>query len=46
MQKQIQKKRNAAIAARKSGVRDLKPLTAWAEYAHALLLANEASFVN
>ncbi len=46
VQKQIQKKRNAAIAARKSGVRDLKPLTAWAEYAHALLLANEASFVN
>ncbi len=24
----------------------VKPLTVWAEYAHALLLANEASFVN
>jgi len=34
------------MAARKAGVRQMKPLTAWAEYAHALLLANEASFVN
>jgi len=39
-------KREAFIAARKAGVRDVKPLDAWAEYAHALLLANEASFVN
>jgi hypothetical protein len=46
VQQQAKKKREAMIAARKAGVRDMKPLTAWAEYAHALLLANEASFVN
>jgi hypothetical protein len=43
---QVKGKREAFIAARKAGVRQMKPLTAWAEYAHALLLANEASFVN
>ncbi|HYV32510.1 MAG TPA: DUF1553 domain-containing protein, partial [Candidatus Binatia bacterium] len=43
---QIKAKREAFIAARKAGVREMKPLDAWAEYAHALLLANEASFVN
>ncbi len=46
VQQQVKKKREAMVAARKAGVRDVKPLTAWAEYAHALLLANEASFVN
>jgi hypothetical protein len=45
-QDQMKAKREAFIAARKAGVRDVKPLDAWAEYAHALLLANEASFVN
>ncbi len=39
-------RKEAAVAARKAGVRDARPLDAWAEYAHALLLANEASFVN
>jgi hypothetical protein len=29
-----------------NGPANRRPLTAWAEYAHALLLANEASFVN
>jgi hypothetical protein len=43
---QIQSKREAFMAARKAGVRNLKPLSAWAEYAHALLMANEAAFVN
>ena len=43
---QIKKKREAMMAARQAGVRDATPLSAWAEYAHALLLANEASFVN
>jgi mono/diheme cytochrome c family protein len=43
---QMENQREARIAARKAGVRNTKPLTAWAEYAHALLLANEASFVN
>jgi hypothetical protein len=46
IQDQMNAKREAVIAARKAGVRDVKPLDAWAEYAHALLLANEASFVN
>jgi hypothetical protein len=46
LQDQMKAKREAFIAARKAGVRDVKPLDAWAEYAHALLLANEASFVN
>ncbi len=45
-QEQMKARREAFIAARKAGVRDAKPLDAWAEYAHALLLANEASFVN
>ncbi len=45
-EKQARVKREAMMAARKAGLRDLKPLDAWAEYAHALLLANEASFVN
>jgi hypothetical protein len=45
-QDQMKAKREAFIAARKAGVRDARPLDAWAEYAHALLLANEASFVN
>jgi len=45
-QDQMRAKREAFITARKAGVRDMKPLDAWAEYAHALLLANEASFVN
>jgi hypothetical protein len=45
-QEQMKAKREAFIAARKAGVRDMKPLDAWAEYAHALLLANEMSFVN
>jgi mono/diheme cytochrome c family protein len=43
---QVKAKREAVLAARKAGVRQMKPLPAWAEYAHALLLANEASFVN
>jgi hypothetical protein len=46
IQDRMKAKREAVIAARKAGVRDVKPLDAWAEYAHALLLANEASFVN
>jgi mono/diheme cytochrome c family protein len=46
MQEQMKARREALMAARKSGVREMKPLTAWAEYAHALMLANEASFVN
>lgn len=46
VQEQIKARREAAIASRKAGVREVKPLTAWAEYAHALLLANETSFVN
>jgi mono/diheme cytochrome c family protein len=46
LQEQRKARREAFIAARKAGVRDVKPLDAWAEYAHALLLANEASFVN
>jgi len=45
-QEQMKAKREAFVAARKAGIRDMKPLDAWAEYAHALLLANEASFVN
>jgi mono/diheme cytochrome c family protein len=43
---QARKRREAMMTARKSGARNLAPLSAWAEYAHALLLANEASFVN
>ena len=43
---QLKKRREAMKAARQSGARDLTPLSAWAEYTHALLLANEASFVN
>ena len=46
VQQQVKKRREAMIAARRAGVRDVKPLSAWAEYAHALLLANEATFVN
>lgn len=34
------------VAVRRAGLRDRRPLGPWAEYAHALLLANEASFVN
>jgi hypothetical protein len=45
-QDQFKTKRDALVAARRAGVRDAKPLDAWAEYAHALLLANEAAFVN
>ena len=45
-QEQINGNREAFAAARKAGGRNAKPLGAWAEYAHALLLANEASFVN
>jgi mono/diheme cytochrome c family protein len=36
----------AAAAARQAGARDVRPLNAWAEYAHALMLANETAFVN
>jgi hypothetical protein len=43
---QMQNRREAMAVARKAGVRDMKPLSAWAEYAHALLMANEAAFVN
>jgi hypothetical protein len=39
-------RRDAFKSARQAGVREMKPLDAWAEYAHALMLANEASFVN
>lgn len=39
-------RREALLAGRQPGVRDARPLSAWAEYTHALLLANEASFVN
>jgi hypothetical protein len=46
VQEQMRAKRQAFQAARKAGVREIKPLTAWAEYAHALMMANEASFVN
>ena len=46
LQDQLKARREAASAARQAGVRAVKPLTAWAEYAHALLLANETSFVN
>ena len=46
VREQMQTKREAMVAARKAGVRELKPLSAWAEYAHALLMANEAAFVN
>lgn len=46
VQEQMRARRDALIAARKAGLRDVKPLTAWVEYAHALLLANETSFVN
>ena len=45
-EEKMKAKREAFIAARKAGVREMKPLTAWAEYTHALLMANEASFVN
>jgi hypothetical protein len=45
-QEPMKAKREAFVAARKAGVRTMKPLDAWAEYAHALLLANETSFVN
>jgi hypothetical protein len=46
LREQMQNRREAMMAARKAGVRDLTPLSAWAEYAHALLMANEAVFVN
>jgi mono/diheme cytochrome c family protein len=46
MREQFKAKQEARMAARKAGVRNMKPLDAWAEYAHALLLANEAGFVN
>ncbi len=45
VQEQMRNKREAFIAARKAGVREMKPLKGWAEYAHALLMANEAVFV-
>lgn len=43
---QFKARQEARQAARKAGVRDVRPLGALAEYAHALLLANEAGFVN
>lgn len=43
---QFKARQEARQAARKAGVRDARPLGALAEYAHALLLANEAGFVN
>ena len=46
IQDQVKARREAMIAGRKAGVREMKPLGAWAEYTHALILANEASFVN
>jgi hypothetical protein len=46
LQERMKARRDAVIAARKAGVRNSKPLSAWAEYAHALLLGNEASFIN
>ena len=46
VREQFKAKQEARMAARKAGVRDARPLDAWAEYAHALLLANEAGFVN
>ncbi len=46
IQEQLRSKREAFAAARKAGVREMKPLSGWAEYAHALLMANEAVFVN
>jgi mono/diheme cytochrome c family protein len=51
LQQQRKARREAMIAARRAGLRgeklrEVKPLDAWAEYAHALLIANEASFVN
>jgi hypothetical protein len=46
VQEQFKARRAALQAGRKAGAREMKPLDAWAEYAHALLLANEASFVN
>ena len=46
MREQFKAKQEARQAARKAGVRDARPLGALAEYAHALLLANEAGFVN
>jgi mono/diheme cytochrome c family protein len=45
-QETMKAKREAFVATRKAGVRTMKPLDGWAEYAHALLLANETSFVN
>ncbi len=39
-------RREAFLAARHLNGRLAKPLSVWAEYAHALLLANETSFVN
>jgi hypothetical protein len=44
-QEQARAKREAFVTARRAGVRNVSPLSAWAEYAHALLLANEAAFV-
>lgn len=46
IREQFKAKQEARQAARKAGVRDASPLSALAEYAHALLLANEAGFVN
>ncbi len=43
---QFKARQEARQAARRAGVRDARPLGALAEYAHALLLANEAGFVN
>ena len=46
MRETFKARQEARLAARKAGVRNMKPIEAWAEYAHALLLANEAGFVN
>ncbi len=46
IREQFKAKQEARIAARRAGLRDARPLDAWAEYAHALMLANEAGFVN
>lgn len=43
---QMKARRAAMLAGRRPISRPIKPLSAWAEYAHALLLANETSFVN
>ncbi|HUR46480.1 MAG TPA: PSD1 and planctomycete cytochrome C domain-containing protein [Candidatus Saccharimonadales bacterium] len=38
--------RQVGIGNRPNGPANRRPLTAWSEYAHAMLLANEAAFVN